>query len=99
VDAQRVPVVPDDPPTREDDVPDVADPLVRSLGAEGPLGGPGDDPCRTVAVEQGEPRAVDRPGRGEADAVVQDEPAVRGQERWRPDPDLVRRPGAVLPGR
>jgi hypothetical protein len=74
------------------DVGDVACPLIGSERREDPVGKASQDACRLVEVEQGDADAVDVAADGVLDAVVEEQPAVLGPERRRPDPDPERVP-------
>ena len=89
-DLVRRPIV--DEAAREHGVRDVADPLVRRIGREDPLRQPMEDAGRLVEVEQGEPDAVDAAADHLLDAVVDQQPAVLGLERRRPDARCGSRP-------
>src|SRR5204863_6772698 len=79
----------------EDDVGDVAGPLVGCERGEDPGRKPAKDAGRLVEVEEGEPDPVDLTGDGVLDAVIEEQPALVGpQRRWaEPDPKRVP-PGA-----
>src|SRR6266699_2085733 len=97
VDAQRVTVVAEQPATRKNDVVDVAGgALVRLVRAEDPFIRAGEQPVRPFGVEKRKSEPVDRAGGCDPDAVVEDEPPLRGEQRRRVDPDLVRVPPRAL---
>ena len=85
-------------PTREDDVGDVTRPLVRRGRRQHPAGQSAHDAGRLLEVEQGEADAVDLARDRGLDAVVDQEPAVLGAERWRPEADPRRIPPGALAG-
>src|SRR5687767_3189779 len=72
--------------------------LVRCLGAHYPFIAASDDMSRVVEVEQGEADAIQRAGRRAAYAVVNDEPSLRGFDRWRGQTDLPSVPPRSLAG-
>jgi hypothetical protein len=96
VDAERVGLLVVHPTAGEDDVVDVAGPLIVGLGTQHPVVAPVEDDIRLLEVQERQPGAVQRAGRRGADAVVHDQPAIRGLQRRRPEPDLAGVPPAPL---
>src|SRR5690348_10572900 len=74
-------------PAGEDDVWDVACALVWSERRKDPVGETSQDARRLVEVEQGEPDPIDLAADRVLDAVVEEQPAVIGPKRRRPDAD------------
>ena len=86
----------DEPAAREHDLGDVALALVRSARAEHPALTATEETRRLVGRGQREPHPVDRPGRRQVHAVIEDQPPVLGEQRRRSQADLARvPPGAV----
>src|SRR5579863_4490569 len=83
-------------PAREDDVGDVTRPLVRRGRRQDPAGKPAQDARRILEVEQSEADAVDLARDRVLDAVVDEQPAVLGAERRRPEADAQRVPPRAL---
>ncbi len=78
-----------DPAVGEHDLVHVPVDLVRGGRTHDPLVRPVEDDPRVVEVQEREPDAVDRAGRGGMDAVVAEQPALRRLQRRRPEPDLA----------
>ncbi len=68
--------------------------LVGLTRAEGPLVASAEHDRGVLEIQEREADTIDRSAGSEVGAVVQDEPAVRGLDRWRSQADLA----CVLPG-